>query len=274
MNALAARRRHPAAIALLLMVALLVTGGLYAALAPKPAAAAAAEVTADQVAEGQALFRANCASCHGLNAEGNAPDPGQEEEGAYGPTLVGAGAASVHFQMETGRMPMAAPRPQAPRVDQVEFSDEQIEAIAAYVASLGPGPARPDEEWLDWEGQGDAGRGGTIYRSNCAMCHNSSGTGGALTRGKYAPSLANVEPVHMYEAMLTGPQNMPVFNDANISPEDKRNVIAYLKQMNAVGSPGGMGLGSLGPATEGLFIWVFGLGIMIGVAVWVGQKGA
>lgn len=269
MNALAARRRHPAAIALLLMIALVAMGGLYAALAPKPAAAAA--VTADQVAEGKALFQANCSSCHGLNGEGLESGDG---ENAYGPTLVGAGAASVHFQMETGRMPMAAPRPQAPRVDKVLFDDEQIESIAAYVASLGPGPARPDEEWLDWEGQGDAGRGGTLYRSNCAMCHNSSGTGGALTRGKYAPTLVDVEPIHIYEAMLTGPQSMPVFNDANLTPEDKRDVIAYVKEMHSTGNPGGMGLGSLGPSTEGLFIWIFGLGIMIGTAVWLGQKGA
>ncbi|HHU09929.1 MAG TPA: c-type cytochrome [Intrasporangiaceae bacterium] len=271
MNALAARRRHPAAIALLLMLALVVTGGLYAALAPKPASAAA--VTADQVEEGQALFRANCASCHGLNAEGNEL-PINDTKNAFGPSLVGAGAAAVHFQMETGRMPMAAPGPQAPRVDKVKFTPEQIDAIAAYVASLGPGPARPDEEWLDWEGQGNAGRGGTIYRSNCAMCHSSAAAGGALTRGKHAPPLDGVEPVHIYEAMLTGPQNMPVFNDQNLTPEDKRDVIAYVKEMHAVGSPGGIGLGGYGPASEGMFIWLFGLGIMIGTAVWLGQKGA
>src|SRR5690606_11269106 len=182
-NALAARRRHPAAIALLLLLGLLVTGGLYAALAPKPASAAA--VTADQVAEGKALFQSNCASCHGLNAEGNEM-PNEEGGNACGPSLVGAGAAAVHFQMETGRMPMAAPRPQAPRVDKIKVSGEDIESIAAYVASLGPGPARPDEEWLDWEGQGDAGRGGMIYRSNCSMCHSSAAAGGALTKGKYA----------------------------------------------------------------------------------------
>jgi ubiquinol-cytochrome c reductase cytochrome c subunit len=270
-NALAARRRHPAAIALLLMLALLVTGGLYAALAPKPAAAAA--VTADQVAEGRALFQTNCASCHGLNAEGNGPGTERDLE-AFGPTLVGAGAASVHFQMETGRMPMARPGVQAPRVEKIKFSEEEITSIAAYIASLGPGPARPDEEWLDWEGQGDAGRGGTLYRSNCAMCHNSSGTGGALTRGKYAPSLEGVSPIHIYEAMLTGPQNMPVFNDANLTPEDKRDVIAYVKEMQATGTPGGMGLGNLGPSTEGWFIWTFGIGIMIATAVWLGQKGA
>lgn len=271
MNALAARRRHPAAIALLLMLALLVTGALYAALAPKPAAAAA--VTADQVAEGKQLFQANCASCHGLNAEGLSAGSGDDEQ-VYGPTLVGAGAAAVHFQMETGRMPMAAPRPQAPRVDKIEFTDGEIESIAGYVASLGPGPARPDEEWLDWEGQGDAGRGGTLYRSNCAMCHSSAAAGGALTRGKYAPALMDVEPVHIYEAMLTGPQSMPVFNDDNLTPEDKRDVIAYIKQMEATGNPGGLSLGNLGPSTEAMFIWVFGLGIMIATAVWLGQKGA
>ncbi len=271
MNALAARRRHPVAIALLLMLALVVTGGLYAVLAPKPAAAAA--VTADQVAEGKALFRANCASCHGLNAEGSETDA-TGELAAFGPSLVGAGAAAVHFQMETGRMPMANPGVQAPRVDKVKFSETDIESIAAYIASLGPGPARPDEEWLDWEGQGDAGRGGTIYRSNCAMCHSSAAAGGALTRGKYAPTLEGVEPVHIYEAMLTGPQNMPVFNDANLTPEDKRDVIAYIKQMHASGNPGGMNLGNFGPASEAMFIWIFGLGIMIGAAVWLGQKGA
>ncbi|MDO5501735.1 MAG: c-type cytochrome [Actinomycetia bacterium] len=272
MNALAARRRHPAAIALLLMLALLVTGGLYAAIAPKPAAAAAT-VTAEQVEEGKALFQANCASCHGLNAEGKSLDVDGDLR-AFGPTLVGAGAASVHFQMETGRMPMASSGPQAPRVDKIKFSDEQITSIAAYVASLAPGPARPDEEWLDWEGQGDAGRGGTIYRSNCAMCHSSAAAGGALTRGKYAPELTDVEAVHIYEAMLTGPQNMPEFNDANLTPEDKRDVIAYVKQMEAAGTPGGHGLGGFGPASEGMFIWVFGLAIMVGTAVWLGQKGA
>lgn len=271
MNALAARRRHPAAIALLLMLALVVTGGLYAAFAPKPAAAAA--VTADQVAQGKALFQANCASCHGLNGEGNEAEAG-DDLSAFGPSLAGAGAASVHFQMETGRMPMANPGPQAERVSKIKFEQEQIDAIAAWVATLGPGPARPDEEWLDWEGQGDAGRGGTIYRSNCAMCHSSAGAGGALTRGKYAPSLDGVEPVHLYEAMLTGPQNMPVFNDNNLTPEDKRDVIAYVKQMHAVGNPGGHGLGGFGPASEGFFIWTIGLGLLIGTAVWLGQKGA
>ena len=61
------------------------------------------------------------------------------------------------------------------------------------------------------------------------MCHNFAGAGGALTRGKYAPSIRGVSGKHIYEAMITGPQSMPVFNDANITPENKRDVIAFLK---------------------------------------------
>ena len=37
-----------------------------------------------------------------------------------------------------------------------------------------------------------------------------AGAGGALTRGKYAPSLQNTTPKHIYEAMVSGPQSMPV----------------------------------------------------------------
>ncbi len=55
--------------------------------------------------------------------------------------------------------------------------------------------------------------------------------------------------------MVTGPQSMPVFNDANISPEEKQSIISYLKYVEAQPSPGGLALGSLGPVTEGLFAW-------------------
>jgi ubiquinol-cytochrome c reductase cytochrome c subunit len=257
-NALAARRRHPAAIALLILVGLLVTGAAYAALAPKPAQAST--TSAAQVEEGKKLFLANCSSCHGLNAEGTAD----------GPSLAGVGAAAVDFQVGTGRMPMTRPDVQAPR-KAVQFNDEEIAAMAAYVASLSPGPAVPDEEYASGEG-GDVANGAELFRVNCAMCHNFAGSGGALTRGKYAPSLRDIEGKHIYEAMVTGPQSMPVFNDTNITPESKRDIIAFLHTLDKQENVGGMSLGNLGPVSEGLFIWVFGLGIMIGFAVWLGQK--
>jgi ubiquinol-cytochrome c reductase cytochrome c subunit len=265
-KALAARRRHPAAIAVLILLGLLVTGGAYSFLAPKDAQAVT--VTADSVAQGKDLFLSNCASCHGVNAQG----------GASGPSLAGVGAASVDFQVGTGRMPLPAPAVQAQR-NKVKFDEEQIAALASYVASLAPGPGIPDDEYttvLQPGGDNDEriARGGEIFRVNCAMCHNFAGAGGALTRGKYAPSLNETTPTHIYEAMVTGPQSMPVFSDTNISPESKQDLISYLKAVDNQTNVGGMTLGNLGPVAEGLFAWVFLLGILIACAVWLGKKAA
>jgi ubiquinol-cytochrome c reductase cytochrome c subunit len=267
-NALAARRRHPAAIALLILVGLLITGGAYSLIAPKEANASTA--AADDVTHGKALFLANCASCHGTGAQGT-PD---------GPSLYGVGAAAVDFQMATGRMPLAEPNVQAPASTKIKFSEQEISAVAAYVASLAPGPGIPEEKYTTVIQPGSQqnnqaiARGGEIFRVNCAMCHNFAGAGGALTRGKYAPPLQGVDPKHIYEAMVTGPQSMPVFNDTNITPASKQQLISYLKAVENQPEQGGMSLGNLGPVSEGLFAWTYGIGILIGCAVWLGKKAA
>ncbi|MHB1063764.1 MAG: cytochrome bc1 complex diheme cytochrome c subunit [Georgenia sp.] len=258
MKALAASRRSRFAPAILVLLALLVTGALYAVLAPRPADAATAG-NAQDIEQGEALFQANCATCHGMAAEGTDSVP----------SLVGVGAASVDFQMSTGRMPMASNAPQA-EAKEAQFDAEQISQVAAYVASLGPGPAIPTAEQVDPAG-GDPANGMALFRTNCAMCHNAVGAGGALSEGKYAPSLFRSTPTQIYEAMLTGPQSMPVFNEANIDPQGKQDVIAYLMQQRET-SVGGITLGSLGPVAEGLWVWVIGIGALIGVAVWIGAK--
>ncbi|WP_265521428.1 c-type cytochrome [Oerskovia flava] len=257
MKALAARRHHRFAPVVLLLLALLVTGGVYAALAPSPASADTAS-TAD-IETGQKLFQANCATCHGPAAEGS----------TTAPSLIGVGAASVDFQVSTGRMPMQMEGPQAiekPR----QFDEEQTAQLAAYVASLGAGPAIPTDEQVD-PALGDSANGGALFRTNCAMCHNAVGAGGALSEGKFAPALWEVTPRNIYQAMQTGPQSMPVFNDATITPEEKRDIITYLVEQRE-GSAGGLSLGSLGPVSEGLWVWVVGLGLLIGAAVWIGAK--
>lgn len=261
MKALSQRRRHPLAAFVLLLMALLVTGGIYsAATTANEAQAQTAGFTANDVEEGGKLFMANCASCHGMSATGS----------DAAPSLIGVGAASVDFQVGSGRMPMQMDGPQA-QVKPVQFTEEQTRQLSAYVASLGAGPAIPTEDMLDVS-QGDAALGGELFRVNCAMCHNAAAAGGALTRGKYAPAIQGTSEKHIYEAMLTGPQNMPVFNDANISPEDKRDLIAFLKTIEDQGSPGGATLGSLGPVSEGLFIWVAGLGVIIAFTVWLTSR--
>ena len=259
MKALGSHRRHPAAIVVLLLLGLVATGGLYSLLAPRPAQAAVA--TADDVTTGRKLFLANCATCHGINGLG----------GKIGPSLAGVGAAAVDFQVGTGRMPLAQPGVQASS-NQVMFTDQEIASLAAYVATLGVGPAIPDSQ--DTAGNGDVAKGNELFKENCAMCHNFAGSGGALTRGKYAPSLGNVSGQYIYEAMATGPESMPVFNDQNLSPADKNDIISYLHYLDKNQNPGGLNLGNLGPVSEGMFVWVVGLGLMIGAAVWLGSKAA
>jgi quinol---cytochrome-c reductase cytochrome c subunit len=160
--------------------------------------------------------------------------------------------------------------PQAPQAG-VHFTPEEIAALSAYVASLGPGPGIPSADAVD-PAKGDASRGAAIFRTNCAMCHNFAGKGGALTRGKYAPNLDGTTPTHIYEAMVTGPQSMPVFSDQTITPQDKRDIIAYLKTTEEQPSPGGFSLGFVGPVNEGLVAFVVGVASLIGCAVWLGSK--
>ncbi len=259
----AARRRHPLAGLAVLLLALLATGAVYSALAPTANRAEAAAADADVVAEGRELFLSNCATCHGLEAQGTLSD---------GPPLVGVGAAAVHFQVGTGRMPLAQPGPQEKRKP-TQFSEDQIRAMAAYIATLGPGPAIPGAEELEYEDLSaeEIAEGGEIFRTNCTMCHNYAGAGGALTEGKWAPQLYDVEPVHIYEAMVTGPAAMPVFNDTQITPEDKLKIIAYLNNIEDEPAAG-LRLGQLGPVSEGLFEWTIGLGSLIACAVWLGAK--
>lgn len=269
MRRLSTLRRHPLAGLVVLVAALALTGGLYAAFSP--GSASAADDDTDQIEAGRELFLIGCASCHGMNGEGIETKEGNN----YGPSLVGVGAAAVDFQVGTGRMPMALSGPQAPEKEPV-YTDEEISQLSAYVASLGPGPDIPDERYLDWQNASDEqiGRGGEFFRTNCTACHNSVGAGGALPDGRYAPSLQDVDPKHIYEAMLTGPQQMPKFSDAVMTPQDKADIIAFIKTVDEKGAIGGYGAGSIGPVSDGFIAWVVGIGGLIGFAIWIGAHGA
>ncbi len=267
---LSRHRRGPMAGVVVLLLGLLVTGGLYSLLSPG-AQAEPTDTTAEDVQAGRELFLVGCAFCHGQNGEGVLTQEGTQ----YGPALTDVGAASVDFQVGTGRMPMAQPGQQAERKPPV-YDDEEVRQLAAYVASLGAGPAIPDEsaytlpgDMTEAEQEEAITRGGQIFLTNCTACHNYDAQGGAMPRGGYAPTLRGVEARHIYEALLTGPQQMPTFSDGNLTPDEKRDVIAYLKDTESTPSYGGSGLGNLGPVSEGLFAWIVGIGGLVGFAIWI-----
>ena len=264
-------RRRRFAGAFVLLLALLTTGGAYATLAPS-ANADNGTSAADQIAQGKQLFLVSCSFCHGQNGEGVTSADGN----IVGPSLVGVGAASPDFQLHTGRMPLQQPGPQGAPHKRVVFSDTEIKALDAYVASFGPGPAVPSDAEVNQESTwNDATKkqmiqlGGKVFLTNCTACHNFTGASGAMPNGAYAPNILNDNTRTIIEALLTGPGPMPNFTDGNLSPQEKVAVAAYVHAQRDQTNYGGFALGSLGPVSEGLFAWVVGLGALVGFAVWI-----
>jgi len=260
------RLRRRLSAGLLLLVALAVAGGLAAVLTPRPQVAVADEASSALLRNGKQLYETSCVTCHGANLQG-VPD--------RGPSLVGVGEAAVYFQVSTGRMPAMSLNSQAPQ-KAPNFDESQIDAMGAYIQANGGGPIVP----RDANGQianesltsGDVARGGDLFRLNCASCHNFTGKGGALSSGKWAPDLGETEPAQIYTAMLTGPQNMPKFGDRQLSPEEKVDIVSYVRHAAEAKSPGGYGLGGFGPTSEGMAAWIIGMVAIIGIAMWIGAR--
>lgn len=248
------------------MVGLVGAGFLATALTPEPQVATAHEDTSALIREGKQLYDTSCITCHGANLQG------VEDRG---PSLIGVGEAAVYFQVSTGRMPMAANGAQAVRKPP-KFDAHQTDALGAYIAANGGGPsvvrdANGEVAQESLRGA-DIARGSELFRMNCASCHNFTARGGALSSGKFAPPLEPANEAQIYTAMLTGPQNMPKFSDRQLSSEEKRDIVAYVKNAAEEKSPGGWDLGGFGPATEGLAIWVIGITAVVGAAMWIGSR--
>ena len=210
---------------------------------------------AELVAQGQQLFARSCASCHGASGQGT----------SFGPSLTDAGAAAADFELSTGRMPLATgPDTQAKRKPPA-FDDQGIQALVAYVASLGTGPPIPQVN-MD---QALLSRGQQLFIANCAPCHGATGNGGAVGAGVLAPALNVATPLQIAEAMAFGPGQMPHFA---FGARDANAVVTYVDYLQHAGSPGGFSIGGIGPVPEGFVGWVLGMGLMLLIVVLVGRS--
>jgi ubiquinol-cytochrome c reductase cytochrome c subunit len=253
-------RRHPPAARVrrlrpLWLVAAFVAAGALVQLAVAGHAATAQQAQAG--GRGQALYQQSCASCHGQQGQGT----------QRGPTLVGVGAASADFYLSTGRMPITDEQ-RNPGRGPPAFGRSDIDALVAYVASLGEGPAVPDVD----PAAGRLAEGERLYQENCAACHSATGTGGALTSGQVAPSLGQATPVQVAEAIRVGPGAMPRFPSQALNDPQVDSVAAYVGRLRHGGNRGGWDLGRIGPVPEGLVAWVVGLGLVLLVVRRLGKE--
>jgi ubiquinol-cytochrome c reductase cytochrome c subunit len=251
------RRRLSAAVRL--VAALTIVGGLYTAFAPSSHAEETPKLS-DRAVAGKRLYDQSCVSCHGNHGEG---------VNGRGPSLVGVGSAAVEFQVGTGRMPLARQEAQAERKPPL-FNEDQARQIGQYIQELGGGPQLPSGD--NFHEGGNPARGGELFRVNCASCHAFGMGGGALSSGKFAPSLKEATDRQIYAAMLTGPQNMPIFADNQLTPEEKRDVIAYIQDLKQDRDPGGFGLGRYGPVPEMLVIFLIGIVALVFASLWIAGK--
>ncbi|MEA2434756.1 MAG: ubiquinol-cytochrome c reductase cytochrome c subunit [Actinomycetota bacterium] len=222
--------------------------------------AAPAAVSQESEPSGQDLFEESCASCHGIDGRGT----------EYGPSLQNSGAAAADFELRTGRMPLHDPDAQTVRKPPA-FSNDEIDLIVAYVASLAPGPSDSAGEPIpevDLSGV-VLSDGQEIYTENCAACHGATANGGAAGAGALAPSLHLALPLDVAEATIIGPGEMPKFS---FDEAERNAVVAYVRYLQTEDAPGGADIGGIGPVPEGFVAWLVGIGSLT-VACWlIGSK--
>ncbi len=224
-------------------------------------ASLASQTTKGQLAEGYQLFAAHCSFCHGTRADGTT---------GIAPNLQGLGAGTVDLWLSTGWMPLKTPSAQ-PENKVPSFSPSQIRAIAMWVASLRPGgvPLAPK---LDLK-SASLSTGFSLFTLNCAPCHTITGAGDALADGYHAPPLHGISAAQVWEAVRSGPQNMPIFGDRNITPSQLEDIVRYVTQkIEHPQNPGGLGLGGVGPVAEGFLGLFAGVGACLAAAYWVGDR--
>jgi ubiquinol-cytochrome c reductase cytochrome c subunit len=255
------RRRRVAAFFILFAVfmipaALAVLGGGSAGAGTPPVSLAVAR--SDLGAEGQVLYEEHCSSCHGADATGT----------AQGPDIVGLGPAAYDFMMSTGRMPLAQPGAQAVRKEPT-LSPAEIEAITAYLVARSPGEGTPIPNVRP--ATGSLSEGQRIYELNCAPCHGATGNGGAVGP-EAAPSLKHATPTQIGEAVRIGPGTMPVFDASTISDQELNSLARYVLYLRAPENRGGLALNLGGPVVEGFVGLVIGLGAVMLVMRFIGER--
>ncbi|HZA76580.1 MAG TPA: c-type cytochrome [Acidimicrobiales bacterium] len=215
------------------------------------------------LAEGEELYQTGCSSCHGADGRGVVGDDGRER----GPSLENSGEAAAFYYLSTGRMPLGNSEEQPERKEPA-YNPEEIEALVAYVGTLGTGPELPDVD----PASGDLALGGEVFRANCQACHGAAGTGGALSYGRAAPRLGPATPEEVGAAVRVGPGEMPVFGPDILDPSELDSLVRYVEYLDDPEDPGGLPIGRTGPIPEGFVAWLVGMVALLALVAWIGTR--
>ena len=217
--------------------------------------------------QGYQLYGGNCVSCHGSRGAGVlSKTEGAGNQTGLGPRLQGVGAQAADFYLRTGYMPLEHVSSQPAR-SRVLFSDREIRALVAYVASLGPGPAIPTPH----PDRGKLNEGLSLFSEHCAGCHQINGEGGYVT-GARVPPLNDATPVQIAEAVRIGPYLMPRFPKSQITDAQLDSIIAYVLHTRHPTDPGGWGIGHVGPVPEGIVAWLVAAVALVAVCLAIGKR--
>jgi ubiquinol-cytochrome c reductase cytochrome c subunit len=228
------------------------------------------------VQQGKDLYGRACVACHGANGEGVmkpskaigfGPGRANRVQGGLGPPLAGVGALAADFYLRTGYMPLPRVGAQPTRRQTPLFSDRQIRALVAYVASLGPGPAIPRPRPQD----GNLSEGQHLFTQHCAGCHQIVARGGYVS-GAVAPPLTQATTTQIAQAVRIGPYVMPKFSQRDISDRQLDSIIRYVQYAEQPDNRGGWAIGNIGPVPEGLVAWFIGGTALVITCIVIGTR--
>ena len=222
------------------------------------ALAAAAALAAPAAGEtGKSLYGRYCVGCHGAGGAGRT---------GIAPSLRGVGPLAADFYLRTGYMPLRHLGVQ-PRRTRVPFTEHQLRALIAYVASLGSGPPVPKPR----PERGSLSEGLHLFTDHCAGCHQVVAEGGYVT-GAVPPPLEGDTATQIAEAVRIGPYLMPRFSEKQISNAQLDSIVRYVTYAKHPDDRGGWALGHIGPVPEGLVAWFLGAAVLVAVCMSIGTR--
>ena len=176
--------------------------------------AAAANAPANEsvdVRKGRQLYETTCITCHGANLQG------VQDRGPVADRRRRRPRSTSRSPPGGCRWPGRRPRPAA---QEAEVHDETQIAAARGVRPVASAAGRTIPTGDLRGDDANLAEGGELFRLNCASCHNFTGQGGALSAGQVrAAARRRHRHGRSTTAMLTGPQNMPVFSDNQLTTD-------------------------------------------------------